>query len=596
MTTAALAAVLCIAGCDGRPGASAPPDAVGSASEPHVAELDLRNGVPEDPGGSIFGGSGPGMFELIAEMRSIREADEAKGVMVRLGAGSVGMARAEEIGRLLAALRDKKLPVVCHADGYDNATMLLAARGCDEIWLSPAGHVDTVGLAAQLIFGRPLLDALEVEVDFLQVGKFKGAKEPFTNESASPENRQSLQNALGGVRAAWLEGIAGGRDKSADALALEDGPHTAEAALKLGLIDSVGFEQDARKKAFALAGVEGKLDYFGGRGGDGGGFAELVRVLSGGQASPLPHIAVVRATGGITLSGGGGLFGGGGIEERALGDRLRKLGRDDAVRAVVMRIDSPGGSALASDLLWRAMMDLREQKPLIVSVGGMAASGGYYMACAGTKVVAERASIIGSIGVVAGKLAFHQSLEQLGIRVESVPANPNGGTRALYWSSLASWDDATRAKLQASIESTYDLFIQRIAEGRKLDPSQVHPSAEGRLMAGDEAKAAGLIDDIGGLSDAIAIARTTLGAGDELPAISVDADGGLLGMLGLDDPTSRAVAMAEIERRTAARAARALAAGLWPFSAEIEAFAVSTTPLMSGEYVVVALPFAFALR
>lgn len=594
-TIIALGLAACM-GCQGRPKSDATSsDEVASPVDPHVAEIDLRQGAPEQSQAALFGGDDKSHVHLVRRLSELESGDNAaKGVFVRLGSADSSMARAEEIGRRLAALREKKLPVVCHADGYSNASAMLAARGCDEIWLSPAGHVDTVGLAAQLVFGRSLLDKLDVQVDFLQVGKYKGAQEPFTRDSASPEARESLQTALAGLRRAWIDVTETGRNSSGQKLGLEVGPHTPEAAKALGLIDAVGFESEARARAVELSGVKGKLNYFGGRDTSDDGIGELVRLLSGGGHNPLPHVAVVRASGAISM-GGGSLFASDGISQRSLTTIIEKLDKDSATRAVVLRIDSPGGSALASDLLWRSLMDLRASKPLVVSVGGMAASGGYYMACAGTKVVAERTSIIGSIGVVAGKLSFEKSLAELGIHVESVPADPNGGTRALYGSALSPWDDATREKVLASMQSIYDLFLARIAEGRQVDVAKIKPAAAGRIMGGDDALAAGLIDELGGFDRALVLAREL--AGDaELPVVVMGGGSGLLDLLGIADPEARARALEQLEHATAKRTARWLSAGLMPFRSELEAFAASAGPLLEGERVLAALPFALIVR
>jgi protease-4 len=597
---AALLAYAVVAiGCEGRPRDEATEDeTLTSLTEDHVAELDLRSGVPEEVSAGLFGGTRPVSFtDLVSQLRDMPEEEKLKGVLIRLGA-SLGLARAEEIGRHVAVLRDKGLPVVCHAHSYDNSTMLVAARACDEIFVSPAGTVDTVGIAGQLIFGRALLDRLHVEVDFIQVGKFKGAKEPFTNEHASPEARRSLQNALSGLRAGWLDGVSEGRGKPAEELGIEDGPHTPEAAKALGLVDEIGFYRDARARALERAGVSGRVAYFDGKDQSADGFAGLLRALGGAGGSAVPHVAVVRATGGITMSRGGSLFGGStGISHDALSKVLRRLEKNDATKAVVLRIDSPGGSALASDLLWRTLMDLRETKPLVVSVGGMAASGGYYLACAGNKIVAEKTSIIGSIGVVAGKLSFGKSLEEVGINVEAVPGQEGGKPdRALLASPLRGWDEATRAKLQAAIRGMYDLFISRIAEGRGVDAAAIEGSAEGRIMSGTAAKEGGLVDEIGGLSRAIEVAVELAGLDPSTPVDIVRDARGLLDMLGLEGARARRVALRELERRATERAKEVLTGGLLPYRSEITAFADSTAPLIQGERTIAALPYVLAVR
>ncbi len=590
----------CLAGCEGRPPTAAPGQDQESVttSDDHLAEIDLRQGAPESPGGALLvEASTKGFADLVLELRGMGEVETLKGIFVRLGAARIDMARAEELSRMLHGLGDGNRPVVCHADSYSNSSMLLAAAGCTEVWLSPAGTVETVGIAAQLLFGRTLLDKLNVAVDFVQVGKYKGASEPFTRDSSSPEARESVATALGGMRAAWLEGIEAGRNKSADALGLEDGPHSAPAALALGLIDAIGFEGQARRRALELSGVTGSITYFGARPDDGGGLADLVRMLSGTESMTVPHVAVVTATGGITLAAGGSPFGSSeGIVERKLTQLLEELALDDHTKAVVLRIDSPGGSALASDLLWRQLMDLRAQKPLVVSIGSMAASGGYYLAAAGHKIVAERTSIVGSIGVVGGKLSFADSLAEIGVHIEAVPAGEGSANRALYGSPLSPWDDQTRAKVRASVQSAYDLFLARITEGRGLTTEQVAPAAEGRIMGGDDGKSAGLVDQIGGLNDAIALALEQGKLDGATPVQLIRPPSGLASLLGMNAAAGQVMAAEQLEREAARIAAGALTGALQPFFPEINTFRASVSPLLQGETVIAALPFAIAVR
>ncbi len=524
---AALCLALVSSGCEGRrrhiePAAyKAPP----TFSGPRVVELDLSRGVPESATSSFFGAvSRRNHLELVRTLGSFAEDERNKGLYVRFGLSQIGMARAHEIGRLLGAIRTAGKPVVCHAEDYNNATMLLAALGCSKIWLSPAGEVSTVGLAAQLLFANRLLGKLNVEADFLQAGKYKGAMEPFMRDGPSPEARESLEGTLRGMRTAWMDGISQGRGDKSVAELLEDGPYTAGEAKAHGLVHELGYADEARDDAKKAAGTEFSVTRFGSPGpssGASGGFIEVLRSLSGSGSAGTPHIAVVPAIGGISMSAGDGLpFGGSeGIGERELGRLLTEVMDDESALAVVLRIDSPGGSALASDLLWKKLMELREKKPLIVSVGGMAASGGYYMACAGTKIVAEPTSIVGSIGVVTGKLSVGKALEELGVHAETVAAtsDPKRAARATYMSPLTPWDEATRAKMKASVDSIYDLFIRRITEGRNMAREDVERSAEGRIYSGTEAKERGMIDELGGLGEALALARALAKLPDDTP-------------------------------------------------------------------------------
>jgi protease-4 len=597
---AAALVTLCMAvlGCEGRPASEAVPDKPStSRSDPHLAEIDLGRGAPERPEETLFAVSSERSFtHLVQRLRELREEQELRGVFVRIGTSRFGFARASEIGRLLAAFRDRGLPVVCHADGYSNSSAMLAAVGCDEIWLSASGTVDTVGIAAQLLFGKRLLEKLSIQADFLQAGQFKGAIEPYTRDRSSPEARQSLQETLAALRAAWLEQIGSGRDREPTAMGAEDGPHVPEAALGLGLIDRIGFDHEARDAALARAGVEGRVVYFGGTEPPEPSLGELVRILAGTSGRGTPHVVVLRATGSITLSGGSLLGGSDGIVARSLIRLLRELDEAEAVEAIVLRIDSPGGSALASDLLWNEIMRVREHKPVVASIGEMAASGGCYVASAATEIVAERASILGSIGVMGGKLSVRDTLAELGVTVESVPADPTAGDRALLESPFTPWDDATRDKMRVAIESTYDLFLQRVARGRGATVAEIEPAAEGRLFGGERARELGLVDHLGGLSDAVDRALELAGLEPSAPVRLADPPGGLLDLLGVENAAARRRATQRLEHRALRAATRAATLGLEPYRSEVETFVSSMAPLLQGERATAALPYVLAVR
>lgn len=591
--------------CDGRApqGSSSaktapePPQGFGG---PAVIELDLRGGLAETASTSLFSGGRRGTFtELVDGLREVREAETTQGLFVRFGAGRMGFARAHEIGRILGEIRAKNKPVVCHADDYDNASYLAASLGCSSVWVSPAGGVDTVGIAAQLLFAKSFLAKYKVDVDYLQIGKYKGAEEPFTRDAPSPEARQSLETALRGIRAAWLASITKGRGEKVAQGSIEDGPYSPEEAKAKGLVDQIGYLESARDDVKKAAGATRIRRRFGGRDEPpslGRGIADMFRGMSGSGGAP--HVAVLPASGAISMSGGGGLpFGGGdGITERGLGREIEKLTDDEATKAVVLRIDSPGGSALASDLLWGKLMKLRAEKPLVVSIGGMAASGGYYLSCAATKIVAEPTSIVGSIGVVGGKLSFGHALEEHGIHAETVSAAPEpaAAARSAYMSPFAPWDDRTRDRVRSSMQAIYDLFLQRVAEGRGLPAEQIGKFAEGRLFAGEEAKSLGMTDAVGGLEDAIKLAMELAKVPADTPVDLVGAPPTFFEALANDDAAQEAAPLAaEAARRAAADAILAPFVAQMP---ELGAFAGAFAPLFSGEKVLAVTPFALALR
>lgn len=582
-----LAASLSLAACDGRPRAPLQSGGQERRTGPAVAVFDLSDGVPEQGVSGWLGLSarGTSLEDLVQEAEHIDRDKNVRGVLVRLGSARIGLARAEEVAGILAVLGAKR-PVWCHADEYGNATISLAARGCTRVWVSPATSVDSVGLAAQTMYFHKLLaDELGVDVDFLQVGRFKGAEEPFTRDGPSAEARQSLESTLGSLRQTWLEGIRKGRPGPAEE-AVEDGPYGATEAKSHGLVDAVGYFDEARdalEKASEAVRAEVVFGA-GSRSGPGDDVAEVLRVVAGESTGTAP-VMIVRAIGAISMEGGVGFSGSTGIVEPRLQATLNRLERDDDVKAVVLRIDSPGGSALASDLLWHGLMRLRAKKPVVVSIGDMAASGGYYLASAGSVIFADQASIVGSIGVVGGKIAAGHALEKIGLHAETFPAkigDPQAAARAAYDSVLVPWDEATRDRVRSTMTEIYQLFLSRVSAGRTIPVERISDSAEGRIFSGRDGKDRGLVDEIGGLRDAIARARKVSGLSAEARVGVAGEPTGLFGTLVDEESSSslRAEAMVHLERK----------------APEIASFVAAIVPLAQRESVICALPFALTVR
>jgi protease-4 len=573
--------------CEGRPRSNV---ADSSRAEPHsgpvVVVIDLSEGASEQAASGFLGLSpkGNSFAELVMKLQLLPRDRLVRGVLVRLGAAQLGLARALEIGAMLERL-GTSFPVWCHADELNNATAYLATRGCKRVWAAPGGSVDAIGLAAQVVYFHKLLsEELGLDVDFLQVGKYKGAEEPFTRDGPSPEALASLQQALSGMRSAWLEGIHMGRPTIGDQAA-EDGPYSAPGAKERGLVDAIGYFDEARKALESETHASRAEVRFGpGTSGGDDGLFDVMRVLAGESLGGAAPVVIVRAVGAISLEGGGVFGQGAGIVERRLLSTLLRIEKDDEVRAVVLRIDSPGGSALASDLLWHELMRIRAQKPLVVSIGEMAASGGYYLASAGSVIFADDASIVGSIGVVGGKIAAAHALERVGVHSQTVPAkvgDPHAAARAAYESALVPWDDATRQRLAQTMAEIYDLFVGRVAEGRGISVERVAAFAEGRIFSGRDGKKLGLVDELGGLFDAIARARKMAGLPDDARAVAVGDSAGILQALMQDEQQLRAASDPNL--------VTAVAHELLPFVA-------SVAPIVAHERALCAIPFAVTVR
>lgn len=600
---ACAAAALAVAACEGRPAPSPSPAASASGAAPSgrdgkIAEFDLTNAVPE----SMAAG---GLFPLPAArtytglVRSLERATkdaETRGYLVLLGGNSsLNWAQAEELGRFFERLRKQGKAVICHAHGYDNKSLGFAARACDRIWLSPAGSVDAVGIAAQVIYLKSALDKFKVSFDVLHMGKYKSAAEPLTRDGPSDEARESLTETLASIRKTWLDGSEQGRKRPELRQNMEHGPWSAEEAKARGLIDALGFESDARQDVKKRAKAD-KISVSFGRGSQSSGglnIAELIRIIAGGgeHGGGRAHVAVLVAEGGIGMESEGSLLESGGITYKAMSKILKKLREDDSTKAVLLRIDSPGGSALASDLIWHELDELRKKKPVVTSVGSMAASGGYYLACASSRIISERSSIVGSIGVVGGKLVLDAALAQVGVTAVTFPASPEPGAaaRAGYLSPFVAWDDPTRERVRQQMSSIYELFLDRCAKGRKIPKEKLRESAEGRIWSGEQGKARGLVDEFGGLSRALEVARNLAGLKEDAPVVVEGAREGLLETLMLGDDANAE----EIERAAARLQLRHLPLGrlpeeLIPFAAGVQA--------LSRESVVAALPFGLTVK
>ena len=593
--------VVCSFGCEGRPrtgtASSSQPE---RTTGPQVAVLDLSEGLPEQASSGLLGLAprAATLDDLLEQIEKLARSSDVKAVLVRLGSSRIGLERADEAASVLAELR-VKWPVWCHAEDLSNATMALAARGCSRIWVSPAGGVDAVGIAAQTIYFHKLLaDEVGLDVDVLQVGKYKGAEEPFTRDGPSPEARQSLESTLAGLRSAWLDDMHGGRAKVPESV-VEDGPYASARAKELGLVDDVGYFDEARDALEKSVGaVRAEVRLGPGAAADGDDLGDLLRQAVSDTLGAAP-VAIVPAVGAISMDSSGGPLGeSNGIVARKMLRVLSRLEKDDDVKAVVLRIDSPGGSALASDLLWHALMRIRARKTLVISIGGMAASGGYYMASAGAAVLAGETSIVGSIGVVGGKISADRALAKIGVHAETFAAKPGDDlsqSRAAYESFLKPWDDATRARMLETMTNVYQLFLARVAEGRGISVDKVAESAEGRIFSGKEGKARGLVDAMGGLREALVRARALAGLpADARASVAGEATGFLQTLVADDGAGGNAEAAA---RGAAARgAAAALAQAATAVAPDTARFVAALAPLAGQEHVLCAMPFALTIE
>lgn len=585
-----------LSACHGLPRTHGPRRALAELDDrPHNVVFDLSVPIPENTNaGGLLPLPPERTFAGLIGALERAKAAPAPGYFVRLGENTFDWAKTQELGQALGALRGPDHPVICHGNAFSNASMWLALAGCDQIWLSPAGTVDTVGIAAESVYLKRLLERFKVHADFLHVGRYKSAAETLTRDGPSDDAKESLESVLASIRQTWLEGVGKLNRDPAIVGALEAGPWVPKAALAAGMITHIGYESEARSALAVTTHVEQFESSFG-PGQEQHAAAEAAELLHalGGVSDSVgsPHVAILPASGGINMGGGEGMQEG--ITSEGLARQIRALKRDNSVKAVVLRIDSPGGSALASDLLWHELMELRSEKPLIASVGSMAASGGYYLASAADVLIAEETSIVGSIGVVGGKIVLNEALDEFGVSTQVFSAKPGdfARQRAAYLSSISGWDDATRERVQEQMQAVYDLFIERVAEGRHLDPNRVREVAEGRIWSGAQGRERGLVDEFGGLSEATKRAKERAGLAPDAPVTVEGPSGGLLEMLGLGSDSDDA------DTRAALLRAQAKEPEWWSVvTPGLRSQFEGLLPLLGGERVLAVAPFAFELH
>jgi protease IV len=478
----------------------------------HVAVLELGGNIGELAAISLFGGTAVHpLHELTDRIAALGSDPMVSQVVVRASDLDIDRVHAEELRQALLKLKAAGKPLGCHTERITDAGYHVLTA-CDYLALAPLGEIAITGPAATPVHLKKLLDRVGVTADFLHVGAFKGAAEPLTREAPSPEMLQTLEAIVEQYYGSQLDAIEAGRSISHEqAIALVDrGLFVGDQAVTAKLADEINSWEsylDATRGTlpWKLVRPPSKL----------GDMMALQRFL--GMLPPErpsgPHVALVHATGNVVDGSGSGLLGAREeIASRTLVAALRAIAADDQVTAVVLRIDSGGGSALASEQIWGAANELAARKPLVVSMGSVAASGGYYIAAGAKEIFASRDTLTGSIGVVGGKLVIKGVLDTLGVATFDV----HRGARAQIWSSTRAWDEGERAAVMALMQSTYDTFTERVAQGRKLERAAVEAIAQGRVWTGADAKTRGLVDTLGTLDDAIARARELGSIGAEV--------------------------------------------------------------------------------
>lgn len=451
-----------------------------------------------------------GLLDALRVLESAADDRRIAGVLLRFHGNIPGWSKALALRRAVDAVREAGVQVAVWAESLA-AEDYLVASGADTLWLPPSGSLFLVGLRTEQFFLRGLLSNLDVEPEVVRIGTFKGAGELLTRDAMSPEQREQLDAWLDDLYGDLVDAIARGRGLDAEVVRarIDDGPYPAELAIERGLVDEALYpdEVEARIKSWQNAAQATPSGSPKERIVEAAEYHRVVARDPGWRplGSDLPRIAYVVASGSIHR--GAGMRG---ITSDGFRRVLAGLEKEAGVRGVVIRVDSPGGDAIASDLLFRAVQRLAREKPVVVSMAEVAASGGYYLAAAADAVFAESGTLTGSIGVVGGKLNFDGLYRKLGIGKDAVER----GARAGMLSESRSFTPDERSAVRREMESLYETFVARVAEGRSLPVAAVIKVAEGRVWSGLRARHHGLVDAIGGPLEALGDARRRAGLGD----------------------------------------------------------------------------------
>jgi protease-4 len=474
-----------------------------------VAHIDLNRPLAEKPAAfSIFGDDSLTLHSVIERLSAARDDKDVRAVLITMGDTSFNLAQAQEIRDSLIQLRKAGKRAFVYADAFDTASYI-AATGSTDICMMDGGEIMIPGVGMETMFARGLLDKVGVKADYVQIGQYKGADEQFTRTEASEEMKGELNKILDALFEQIVEGISYHRNVSKNDVTdlingvFVNGTVARDRKLVDHLVDEDGLRDMIKKELgreiniihqYGVAERE-ELDFS-------SPFALLGALTRKPAETGKPSVAIVYAEGVIVDGDSGeGLLGGGGqIGSDDFRRAMRMVARDENVEAIVIRIDSPGGSAMASEVMWQAARRVAKDKPVIISIGSMAASGGYYLASAGDHIIADPSAIVGSIGVVGGKFVFKDLFDKLGIHTESF----SRGKNAELFSSNAPFTDQQRRLITQWMSRTYEQFTERVMSQRNGKIKDIDEVAHGRIFLAKQARALGMVDELGGIDKAIA--------------------------------------------------------------------------------------------
>lgn len=448
-----------------------------------------------------FADVGPSFGEMVRLVGGAADDSRISGLHLRIGGPGLGLAGARELRQLAARFRENGKRVTA---ALERAGLLgyYLATAADRIHLHPRGELGLFGVSFEAMFLADLFEELGIEAQFEAIGPWKTAPETYTRSGMSEAQRGQLTGIAAGFRAEVTDAVAEARglDGAEAAGILADGPYTADHALALGLVDALSYRDELEDDLLGAPRLDLR-DYARSRGfGLGGSVRNVVAVVHvDGAILPgesLEDLVLGKVAGAATVA-----------------DALIEARDDPAVAAIVLRVSSPGGVDTAAETIWRAAVLAGEEKPLVASFGDTAASGGYWVATAAPHIVADPFSLTGSIGVFAGKFSVGRMLGKVGVGMEVVSSGGNPD----WLSPARPLDEEDLSRLRQTIRETYEVFLDRVADARGMTPAEVEAVAAGRVFTGRQAVEAGLVDDLGGLLDAVRFAATEAGLPDDVP-------------------------------------------------------------------------------
>lgn len=484
-----------------------------------ILEFDIQSVPPETAGFDplrILSGSGRPLLlrDAVAALHRAAEDPRVAGLIARVQLAAAPPGAVQELRDAIAAFTAVK-PSLAWAETYPGTLSYYLATAFSEIWMQPSGTVGLIGFATNALFLRDALDKVGIEAQFVARGEYKSAANLFTQDRYTDAHREADARLIESLHNQVWAGIAEARgiDESALEGLADRAPLLREDAIAAKVLDRIGFRDEAYVRIAELTGTEGADP----DDEDAPPRLFLSRYAQARKAAPAipgrkqhPLIAVVTVAGPI-VSGRGGpqlLPGRSSAGGDTVAAALRQAAADDEVKAVVVRIDSPGGSVTGSETIWREVCRTRSGgKPVVASMGAVAASGGYYVAMAAENIVANPATITGSIGVVTGKLVARELKDRLGVGSDSVRTNPNADA----WSPNAPFTPEQQALVEAEADLFYTDFVRRVAEARGLSEQAVEAVARGRIWTGADAAERGLVDELGGLRTAVRRAKVLAG-------------------------------------------------------------------------------------